>query len=87
MAYVLNTPRAEKLLTLATPQERGVLAFLCLAMFHIDNCGEYIHQADIDMAKNLFEDSLVDQVIERWFLQEEGSDFWQCLIPIAIECE
>ena len=80
----LDEERTKRLFNIALPEERAPLAFLCLAMFHQDNCGEYIYQDDIDAAKSFFSPESVDQVIKKWFIKDENDSTWKCLIPISI---
>lgn len=80
----LDEERTKRLFNIALPEERAPLAFLCLAMFHQDNCGEYIYQDDIDAAKSFFSPESVDQVIKKWFIKDEDDSTWKCLIPISI---
>lgn len=80
----LDEERTKRLFNIALPEERASLAFLCLAMFHQDNCGECIYQDDIDAAKSFFSPESVDQVIKKWFIKDEDDSTWKCLIPISI---
>lgn len=81
----LDEERTKRLFNIALPEERAPLAFLCLAMFHQDNGGEYIYQDDIDEAKSFFTPETVDHVIKKWFIKEEDDSSWKCLIPISID--
>lgn len=83
--YVLDARRTQKLIYAASPEERAPLSFLCLAMFQQENCGEYIQQDDIEMAKTIFDSELVDRVVDKWFIADPEGNSWTCLCPVGID--
>lgn len=84
--YFLDAVRTQRLFLVAAPEERSILAFLCLAMFQQENCAEYIRQDDIDMAKTLFKSEDVDAVVDRWFIKHDDmGSYWTCVVPIGID--
>ena len=81
--YDLDVAKTQKLIALAESEERGPLSFLLLTMFRNDNCAEYIQEDDIEMAKTIFDDKIVDKVVDKWFIR--GQSCWTCLTPIGID--
>ena len=80
----LDEIRTQKLIYAADTEEKAPLAFLCLTMFKQENCGQYIHQEDIDLAKKIFAEDLVEKVVDRWFIKEKDGS-WTCFTPISVD--